>query len=56
MEERYHPELVELKWQAYWKENQLFKVIEDPLKEKYYLLEMWWESWAAKQQAKSCQT
>ncbi len=40
MEERYHPELVEHKWQAYWKENQLFKVIEDPLKEKYYLLEM----------------
>ncbi len=40
MEERYHPELVEPKWQAYWKENQIFKVIEDPLKEKYYLLEM----------------
>ena len=40
MEQRYHPELVEPKWQAYWKENQLFKVIEDPLKEKYYLLEM----------------
>lgn len=40
MEERYHPELVEPKWQAYWKENQLFKVTEDPSKEKYYLLEM----------------
>jgi leucyl-tRNA synthetase len=40
MEERYHPELVEPKWQAYWKENQIFKVNEDPLKEKYYLLEM----------------
>jgi leucyl-tRNA synthetase len=34
MEERYHPELVEPKWQTYWKENQLFKVIEDPGKEK----------------------
>jgi len=40
MEERYHPESVEPKWQAYWKENQLFKVTEDPSKEKYYLLEM----------------
>ena len=40
MDQRYHPELVEPKWQAYWKENQLFKVSEDPSKEKYYLLEM----------------
>ena len=40
MEERYHPESVEPKWQAYWKESQLFKVTEDPSKEKYYLLEM----------------
>ncbi|MBT3177710.1 MAG: leucine--tRNA ligase [Desulfobacula sp.] len=40
MEERYHPELVEPKWQAYWKENQVFKVREDTSKEKYYLLEM----------------
>ncbi|MFA5903914.1 MAG: leucine--tRNA ligase [Desulfobacula sp.] len=40
MEERYHPESVESKWQTYWKENQLFKVTEDPSKEKYYLLEM----------------
>jgi len=40
MEQRYHPELVEAKWQAYWKEEKLFKVNEDPSKEKYYLLEM----------------
>ncbi|MBT7259849.1 MAG: leucine--tRNA ligase [Desulfobacula sp.] len=40
MEERYNPELVEPKWQAYWRDNQLFKVKEDPSKEKYYLLEM----------------
>ncbi|WP_457553126.1 leucine--tRNA ligase [Desulfobacula sp.] len=40
MEQRYHPELIEPKWQAYWKEKQVFKVIEDPSKEKYYLLEM----------------
>jgi leucyl-tRNA synthetase len=40
MEQRYHPELIEPKWQEHWKENQLFKVEEDPSKEKYYLLEM----------------
>ncbi|MFH2061003.1 MAG: leucine--tRNA ligase [Pseudomonadota bacterium] len=40
MEERYHPKSVEPKWQAYWNKNQLFKVTENPLKEKYYLLEM----------------
>lgn len=40
MDQRYHPELVEPEWQAYWKKNQLFKVTEDKSKEKYYLLEM----------------
>lgn len=40
MDQRYNPESVEPKWQAYWKENQLFKVTEDQSKEKYYLLEM----------------
>ena len=40
MEDRYQPELVEPKWQSFWKKNQLFKVAEDPSKEKYYLLEM----------------
>ncbi|MBU1194629.1 MAG: leucine--tRNA ligase [Proteobacteria bacterium] len=40
MEQRYHPELIEPKWQEYWKEKKLFKVQEDPSKEKYYLLEM----------------
>lgn len=40
MEQRYQPQLVEPKWQAYWKENQAFKVTEDRSKEKYYLLEM----------------
>ncbi|MBU8849459.1 MAG: leucine--tRNA ligase [Desulfobacterales bacterium] len=40
MEQRYHPELVEPEWQAYWNKNQLFKVNEDSSKEKYYLLEM----------------
>jgi leucyl-tRNA synthetase len=40
MEERYNPADVEPKWQAYWEERGLFKVSEDPSKEKYYLLEM----------------
>ena len=40
MEERYHPEAVEPKWQAEWNSRQLFKVTEDQSKPKYYLLEM----------------
>ncbi|MCG8632874.1 MAG: leucine--tRNA ligase [Desulfobacterales bacterium] len=40
MEERYNPSAVEPKWQEYWNKNQLFKVDEDPSREKYYLLEM----------------
>ncbi|MCP4717916.1 MAG: leucine--tRNA ligase, partial [Desulfobacteraceae bacterium] len=40
MEERYNPGAVEPKWQEYWNKNELFKVVEDQSKEKYYLLEM----------------
>ena len=40
MEEKYNPKRTEPKWQAYWETTQLFKVEEDPAKEKYYLLEM----------------
>lgn len=40
MEERYNPSDVEPKWQAFWKDRGIFKVTEDPSKEKYYLLEM----------------
>ncbi len=40
MDQRYKPEVVEPKWQAYWKENQIFKVKEDKSRKKYYLLEM----------------
>ncbi len=40
MEQHYQPKAVEPKWQAYWKENNSFKVKEDTSKEKYYLLEM----------------
>ncbi|MGD2125860.1 MAG: leucine--tRNA ligase [Desulfobacteraceae bacterium] len=37
---KYNPQELERKWHAYWEKEGLFKVIEDPDKEKYYLLEM----------------
>jgi len=40
MDERYDPSKIESKWQNFWEEAKLFKVKEDPNKEKYYLLEM----------------
>ncbi len=40
MDPRYDPKKIEPKWQAYWESSNLFKVKEDPAKEKYYLLEM----------------
>ncbi|MBP1695811.1 MAG: Leucyl-tRNA synthetase, partial [Deltaproteobacteria bacterium] len=40
MNERYQPKEIEGKWQGIWESQNLFKVTEDPKKEKYYLLEM----------------
>ncbi len=40
MNQRYNPKEIEEKWQKIWEDQQLFKVTEDPKKEKYYLLEM----------------
>jgi leucyl-tRNA synthetase len=37
---RYDPQTIEKKWQEHWAKKGLFKVVEDPHKEKYYLLEM----------------
>src|SRR5690242_18623731 len=37
---RYRPQDVEPKWQRYWLENKTFRVIEDPTKPKYYILDM----------------
>jgi leucyl-tRNA synthetase len=37
---KYEPQQIEEKWQKKWKEEQTFKVTEDPQKKKYYLLEM----------------
>lgn len=38
MEEHYNPEELELNLQKHWHENQTFKAVEDPDKEKYYCL------------------
>ena len=40
MDERYRHKEIEEKWQKIWEGQNLFKVTEDPKKEKYYLLEM----------------
>ena len=40
MNQRYNPTEIEEKWQKIWEDLKLFKVTEDPRKEKYYLLEM----------------
>ena len=40
MKERYDPKTIESKWQKIWEESKIFKVEEEPSKEKYYLLEM----------------
>jgi len=40
MKERYNSKEIEAKWQQYWNDKKLFRVTEDPKKEKYYLLEM----------------
>ncbi|SHK09964.1 leucyl-tRNA synthetase [Desulfatibacillum alkenivorans DSM 16219] len=40
MDERYDPKKIEGKWQAHWDAAGLFKVKEDPSKEKYFLMEM----------------
>ena len=40
MKERYDPHQIEERWQRNWEERKLFRAVEDPEKEKYYLLEM----------------
>lgn len=36
----YNHREIEKRWQQYWKENQTYKVKEDPQKEKFYVLDM----------------
>ncbi len=40
MARRYDPEMIEKKWQKNWEENRVFQAVEDPQKQKYYVLEM----------------
>jgi leucyl-tRNA synthetase len=40
MDERYEPRALESRWQKFWEETKLFKVEENPDKEKYYHLEL----------------
>jgi leucyl-tRNA synthetase len=40
MEERYRPEVIEVKWQRIWEETNPFRATEDPSRPKYYVLEM----------------
>ncbi len=40
MDEKYHPEKIEQRWQTIWEDNKSFRVKEDSKLPKYYLLEM----------------
>ncbi|MFH0787962.1 MAG: leucine--tRNA ligase [Pseudomonadota bacterium] len=40
MKEKYSPHSIETKWQARWEQAKAFRVVEDPSRKKYYLLEM----------------
>ncbi|MDC4224496.1 MAG: leucine--tRNA ligase [Candidatus Manganitrophus sp.] len=40
MEKTYQPKEIEAHWQAYWRDRQTFKVVEDPVRPKFYCLEM----------------
>ncbi|MCY4046083.1 MAG: leucine--tRNA ligase [Cellvibrionales bacterium] len=40
MQEEYNPKAIEADTQAYWSENKVFEVTEDPSKEKFYCLAM----------------
>ena len=40
MTEKYHPEIIEPKWQKTWEEARLFEVNENKKQEKFYVVEM----------------
>ena len=40
VEERYHPQEIEEKWQRIWEEQKSFRIAEDSSRPKYYVLEM----------------
>jgi leucyl-tRNA synthetase len=37
---KYNPQTLEIQWQDFWEKEGLFKALDDPSREKYYLLEM----------------
>jgi leucyl-tRNA synthetase len=37
---KYDPAAIESRWQKYWESNKIFRSVEDPKREKYYVLEM----------------
>ncbi|MCK6466550.1 MAG: class I tRNA ligase family protein, partial [Phycisphaerae bacterium] len=39
-EEQYRPHDIEQRWQDYWENHKTFRVVEDPTKPKYYVLDM----------------
>ena len=39
-DQTYNHQAIEQKWQNFWKENQTYKVEENPAKEKFYVLDM----------------
>ena len=40
MSQEYNHQEIEKKWQSFWKENDTYKVVEDPSKKKFYVLDM----------------
>jgi leucyl-tRNA synthetase len=40
MKERYDPHQIEERWERFWDQGNIFRAVEDPKREKYYLLEM----------------
>jgi leucyl-tRNA synthetase len=40
MEDKYHPKLIESKWQKKWESEEIFKAGREPSKPKFYVLEM----------------
>lgn len=40
MDKTYQSKEIEARWQAYWRDHQTFKVVEDPIRPKFYCLEM----------------
>ncbi|MDF1557486.1 MAG: leucine--tRNA ligase [ANME-2 cluster archaeon] len=41
MDRDYNPKQIEPKWQQRWEESEVFRVSEDPTRQKYYCLEMY---------------